>query len=294
MSEQLPDADLIRARRNVERIADFLLERRAHAVEDGGDAQLRRLWNGVLAVSERIQPVLRAAGASPPRPAALPEAPDPAAGRLETVRVLRFAEFVEQLDGWFGAHGRAVEGEDGVAAAVGLYAALTTIRGAVSEMLDRVQRAPVPAAAPPPPPAAPGDGAPAQASVPAEGDPATPAPPPPADAPQPIPVRSTRRLLLADLDERPLLQQFQGSIELTDAARELLTEFLEEHEISLGGYQRHKLDDAVQRWIEATPDGQVLVLKIGGLRGRLEPYPSYVPRDQVLDEINRLRGYAGD
>ncbi len=287
MSEQLPDADLIRARRNVERIADFLLERRALAVEDGGDAQLRRLWSGVLAVSERIQPVLRAAAASPPRPVALAEAPEPAAGRLETARVQRFAEFVEQLDGWFGAHGEGVEGDDGVAATVGLYAALTTIRDAVSEMLDRAQRAAAAAASAPTTPAPPGDEPPAVAAPPLVG-----APEPPADLPQPVQVRSTRRLLLADLDERPLLQEFQGSTELTSAAQELLTEFLDEHGISLGGYQRHKLDAAVQRWIEATPDGQVLVLKIGGLRGRLEPYPSYVPREQMLDEINRLRGYA--
>lgn len=288
MPEQLPDADLTRARRNVERIADFLLERRTLAVEDGGDAQLQRLWSGVLAVSERLQPVLRAAGASPPRPAALPEAPAAAAGRLETARVQRFAEFVEQLDGWLGGHGKAVESDDGVAAAAGLYAALTTIRGSVSEMLDRAQPA-APAA-----PASSPEQPPADAASAASGTPETPAVPRPAESPPPVPVRSTRRLLLADLDERPLLQEFQGSNELTSAAQQLLTEFLEEHGISLGGYQRHKLDDAVQRWIEATPDGQVLVLKIGGLRGRLEPYPSYVPREGVLDEINQLRGYAGN
>jgi len=105
--------------------------------------------------------------------------------------------------------------------------------------------------------------------------PAVPSGPPPVA----VPTGPGSRLILENTTEQPLLQEFQGNVELTQDAEKRLQTFLSLNDIELNSYELRKLEEKVRRWVEATPDGQSLVLKIGGLHGKREPYPSYVPRE---------------
>lgn len=280
----LPDGDLERARHNLQRVCDFLAIHTAPPAAGGGRPEVSRLFDAAVGLCQRLQPVLEANGVSPPRP--LPAVAEAAGGRpLDATRAGRFSDFIAQLEQWFAVQAGLTASTQGVAAVRAMYASLITIRSATSVLLDQIDAAP---------PAAPDETASAggEHDVPAaSGSAEIPAAPPPPPLPLAQP-RSNRKLLLVDLDERPLLAQFQGANELTETAVTSLTEFLDEHGIELSSYDRRRLDDKVRRWIEATPDGQALVLKVGGLRGSLEPFPSYVPRETVKAEIEVLRGYA--
>jgi hypothetical protein len=78
--------------------------------------------------------------------------------------------------------------------------------------------------------------------------------------------------------ERPLLREGGRQAELTDDAKQLVAAFLAEHGLE-GEAARHRLESRMLRWLEATPTGQVLVLKMGSLTGRPEPYPTYMAPD---------------
>lgn len=273
----LPDEDLQRASHNLQRLCDFLAIHTAPPMSGGGRRQVSRLFDAAVELCQRLQPVLAANGASPPRPQ--PVAPAAEARALDPTRADRFADFLAQLNGWFAAREEAGASAAGVESLQAMYGSLVTIRTATSALLDRIDGGATAAA-------------PAPAAVPeAAAEPSPPPPPEPSGLP-PAQPRSDRQLLLVDLDERPLLVEFRDKIELTATATESLDEFLAEHGLELSAYDRRKLDDKVRRWIEATPEGQALVLKVGGLRGALEPFPSYVPRERVKDAIEKLRGYA--
>ena len=79
------------------------------------------------------------------------------------------------------------------------------------------------------------------------------------------------RLVLEDTERTPVLQTFKGAVELTLKAQQALGELLDQAGITHNSYQRNKLERKVLQWVQATPPGSVLVIRIGDLNGVPEP-----------------------
>ena len=78
--------------------------------------------------------------------------------------------------------------------------------------------------------------------------------------------------------QEPLLATVQGMTQLKAKTIEMLGDYLAENSIEMNASQLRKFHDKVKRWIEATPEDQVLVLKIGTLSN--EPYSSYKKKER--------------
>lgn len=87
-------------------------------------------------------------------------------------------------------------------------------------------------------------------------------------------------LVLDNTVQNPLLRASRDELELTPAARQMVSDFLTEHGVEYAEHQLHRFQAEVRRRIERTPDGQVLVVKIGALDGNRTPFFSYQPRTQ--------------
>jgi hypothetical protein len=94
-------------------------------------------------------------------------------------------------------------------------------------------------------------------------------------------VAQPGRLVLDNTVQNPLLKASRDELELTPAAKQLVSEFLTEHGVEYAEHQLHRFQAEVRRRIERTPDGQVLVVKIGDLDGGPSPFFSYQPRTQT-------------
>jgi hypothetical protein len=61
----------------------------------------------------------------------------------------------------------------------------------------------------------------------------------------------------------------------------MLAGFLQKNGIEFADYKLRRFHAEVRRCIERTPDGQVLVIKIGGVDGERTPFFTYQPRAWV-------------
>jgi len=96
--------------------------------------------------------------------------------------------------------------------------------------------------------------------------------------PEAVEVPDMAPLVLEHTFKEPLLRGQEGKFELTQRAVRLIDEFLTSAKLSYDTGERRRLYRQIARWLEATPEGMVLTLRIGGLSCRLEPYPRYEPR----------------
>ena len=243
MTHHLPDDDLRRAARSVARLSGYLVAHREWTVAAGS----RNALEATHRAADRLRGWLcdtypEVAAARPPEQ----EAPARPTGVLEHQRLAPLAIFLEQLEAWF----RSRAGYQLTAEGAAILADMTGwLHGAVAATRDQLA---------------------------AGADPETKAPmdrpdlEKPADAPE--------RLVLEDTEETPLLQEFKGTVELTAEALDLVRGFLDAYGVQMPESSRRQLDHKVQRWLEATPDGHLLVLKMTTLHGHYEPYPVYVAR----------------
>lgn len=242
--------DLDKASANLHKMAEFFSARRQWRAPDS--EVVEQLWRAVLGLGEMVQDLVQMHQVPVSRPgdsaaSALP--PD----EFDPARVQRFVAYMGQVTAWFEAH-RSADLDSGAHESLArVFSALVSLRQSLDEIASGSAPKPQKASEPPAP-----------------EPPPEPLPPPPENAPD--------RLVLFDCDETPMLQTFQNQVELSDLAREEIRNFLQAWGILPGRYQLQKFEEKVQRWIESTPDGQMLVLKVGGLSGRREPYPSYVQR----------------
>ncbi len=274
MAPTMHDELLVRAVANVARVHDFFAARRSWRAATGGMGALRSLHDALAEVERvAIDPLLLSQQVDVAAPPHGREAPLPA-GELEAERVKRFTAFVEQLRDWFAAQGKVDLTPAGRQHLARLAAEVVATASAVEEILagHGVKVEPVTAAA---------------LSVPVLELPAPrrPAAQPAAAVERALPradetVADGAVLVLSDTEQNPLLQTFQGMVELTPAAKEAIGDFVQRAGIVYNAYQLDRFQRKVLQWIEATPPGQVLVIKVGGLRGRREPYPSYISKDR--------------
>jgi len=96
--------------------------------------------------------------------------------------------------------------------------------------------------------------------------------------PAPVEVPDMGSLVLEHTFQEPLLRGVEGKYELTQRAIEQIDTFFAGADIAHDTGERRRYYRKIARWLEATPDGMVLAIRIGGLSGRPEPYPKYQQR----------------
>lgn len=263
------DAELHQAAETLRKITDFLHARRDWTAEGAALQALAAIAAACQRCLRATGPLAASAGALPAVSPATRPAPLPAAA-LDAGRLGRFADWLGELGAWLEAQQAAEVGPAGAASLAEITADLALV-----EELAAAR----PAAAAPP-----------SSRTPSVGPAGPPAPRP--EEPEAITIPTGPPLVLVNRIEAPLLRGTSGQFELADRARQRLVAFLDGNGIDSGGHNLRRLELKIVRWIEATPDGQALVLKVGGLHGRREPYPGYVGREQA-EELEAVAGRTG-
>jgi hypothetical protein len=292
--------ELGKAAANLKRIEEFLSVRLEWHLELEGHEAVRHLDTAAASMIRTMDPMLdthgiRAGWGDHIAPEQLPTS------KFESTQLDKLAAFMVELDAWFQGHVDA-EAEQGTAPRLGdIYGALQTIRKAVVPILEASPfRDQVPEQKPP---------ADLEAESPSDAEEGAAAPDQTEETPVEAPTTAViaagpaggaiaagpaggaivtepddDRLVLENTELKPMLQSFHGETELTPDAKGLLDEFLGRHKVEISGYQRNKFDSEVERRIESTPQGQVLVVKIGDLEGNPKPFFSYQPKPQEPNE----------
>lgn len=244
----MPDAQLAKAVATVGRVAAFLESHRTARLDPAVSSAATTVRDAASALAVLVRARLPdGARAGAPD---LTEAP---AGSLDRERLTRFATYLGDLRRWFTELGELGLTPPTVMHLEDLLGALQTIQDAVASFVAAEDRAPLEAVHHRP--ARPAD----EAATRHEGT-------------------TSGRVVFHDTPDHPLLREVRGQAELSDEARQLVATFLAEHDVE-GDTARHRLESRLLRWLEATPTGQVLVLKMGSLTGRPEPYPTYMAPD---------------
>jgi hypothetical protein len=243
-----------KAAENIERISAFIGERRDWIVGEGGEARATDIREIARALATRVA---EKTGIDPDDKFTIKFPPklEPSA-KISAARLSKFGDFLSQLREWFASQNDAEVPEDSADAVQSIHHALALVCAAVDNLLK-----PVMAPEPPPPTAESLVGEINDSPI-AEVDP-------------------NARLVLEDTDLRPLVLTFKGITELTLGAKEAMDEFLADQSIELDAGERRRLDDKLLKWIEGTPTGQVLVIKLSGLSGKPQAYSSYQPKGGV-------------
>jgi hypothetical protein len=247
MSGQITTEELEKASRNVERLSKFVGERRHWMLASDAGNAAASLADAARSLDAVIVGLLDSTDPDDPEVRQPPGLEPP--GRVTSGRFAKFTEFINQLRGWFAAHDGAAlpEGSDGFVQK--LRASLAVTIAAVEQLRE-----------------------PAPQSSPAENPLVT------EDLGPVAEVDMSARLELDNIASRPLLQIFKGVTELTPEATSKIDRFFASQGIELEGPERRRFHDKVLKWIKGTPDGQMLVVRLSGLSGKVEAYSSYKPR----------------
>ncbi len=310
MPEEITTQELEKASRNLERMSQFVGERRGWLLGTGGEAAARHARETTASLAEGIAE-LTDGRIGPLSSVQQPPEMEPSA-KISGNRLSKFADFMEELRQWFASHGDGgfpPESDDIVQSMqaslaitsealqmlLGPAAIKTTAKKAkeVKEVKEvkkvkKVKKVKT---------------VKKESTTTAEELPSAPtkAKPPTTEAPEPeaadepealtsgdlgpvAEVDADARLILEKTDLRPLLQEFKGVRELTVLTKEQLHSFLAKQGIEFGKNETRRLHDKVLRWIEGTPAGRVLVIKISGLYGKPEAYSSYQPKETVIPD----------
>jgi hypothetical protein len=247
MNDQITVEELQKASRSVERLSEFIGERRDWMLaSDAGDAATL-LAEAARSLDEALLKLVASGGTDEPRvrhPARL-EPP----GRVTPTRLVKFSEFIDQLRRWFSAHDAAAlpEGSDPFVRSLrdslaGTIAAVETLCGPALTM-----------------------------EVPED-------PRVTADLGPVVEVDMSARLELDNSASMPILQISRGVTEFTPDAISMIDRFFAKQGIELEGSERRRFHEKALKWIKGTPEGQMLVVRLSGLSGKVEAYSSYKPR----------------
>ncbi len=247
MTDQITVEELEKASHNVQRLFGFIGERRdwilASDAEDAA-AALAGAARSLVAVVDAITGSGDSDDVNVRQPARL----EPS-GRVTAARLIKFTDFIDQLRAWFSAHDGATLPEGSDPLVQSLRISLAGAVQATEQLLG-----PAAAAAPVSEPLISGDLGPV-----AEVD-------------------MSARLELDNIASRPLLQIFKGVTELTPEAVSMIDRFFAKQGIALEGPEKRRFHDKALKWIKGTPEGQMLVVRLSGLSGKVEAYSSYKPR----------------
>lgn len=242
--------DLDKAARNLERLAHFLAQRRGWILATDAEAPAISVRNaaGSLAalLQESFGDALTASGSGTRPPQLEPSS------TVSSSRLSKFADFIDQLHEWFAARAGCELPADGADALGVIHRSLGMAERSITELMA--------------PPGSQDTGS--QPLISSDLGPV-------------VEVDMRAQLVLEDTSEMPLLQVFQGVTELTPEALEQVDAFLNKQGIELEDREHRKLHEKVLRWVQATPESQVLVIKLSGLSGRAEVFSSYRPKQKA-------------
>lgn len=246
MSDQITVDDLQKAARNLRRMSEFLGERRGWIL--ASDAESAAL--GVSEAARSLMAALSDMAGDPGEdvPFRHPRGLEPE-GKVSSIRLSKFAEFMYQLRDWFEIHTDSelpAEAEDNV----------LSIHTSIRATLDAIVKLRGPSAV----------AAPAGEGIVS------------ADLGPVADVDMNASLLLEESDGHALIQVFKGVTELTNETKEAVDDFLAGQHVEYNSHEMRKLHEKVLRWIRSTPESQALVVKMSGLTGKAEIYFSYRPK----------------
>jgi hypothetical protein len=250
MSDQITLEELEKASHNVERLFGFIGERRAWILASDAEEAATSLANAARSLAHVVAEMAGrdvAEGLAVRQPAGL----EPS-GRVTAGRLIKFTEFIDQLRGWFATH-------DGAALPEGCEQVIQSLETSLVGAVQAIEhlRGPIHGT--------PGAGVELEPLISGDLGPVA-------------EVDMSARLELDNIASRPLLQIFRGVTELTPEAVSKIDRFFAKQGIALEGPERRRFHDKVLKWIKGTPDGQMLVVRLSGLSGKVEAYSSYKPR----------------
>jgi hypothetical protein len=265
MSEQITSAEMAKAARNLERLADFIGVRRRWTVAEPGRAPVKAARKAGEAIAEVI---CRISGGEIATPIGVeqPSELEPA-GEVSSARLTRFADYLDQLSRWFEDRGGARLPSGMEDHARSIQRSLAAADEALQMLLD--EKAPKPEPEPEPDP---------REAAFNEPEPLT-----RADLGPVAVVDPDARLILDHTWQKSLLQKRGNIMELTPETVKKLDTFFSEQGFELNSHEKRRLYEKVQRWIEATPNKRVLVLRVSGLSGKPDVLSSFQPKEDEDD-----------
>jgi hypothetical protein len=251
MNDQITVEELEKASHNVQRLFGFIGERRDWILASDAEGAASALAEAAKSLSVVVSD-LAASGDSDEVEVRFPAKLQPS-GRVTAGRLIKFTDFIDQLRTWFSSHDGATlpEGSDSFVGS--LQASLAGAIEAIEQLL--------------------GPSSGAGAATGAEPEPLI-----SGDLGPVAEVDMSARLELDNIASRPLLQIFRGVTELTPEAISMIDRFFAKQGIELEGPEKRRFHDKALKWIKGTPDGQMLVVRLSGLSGKVEAYSSYKPR----------------
>lgn len=247
MNDQITVEELQKASRNVERLSEFIGGRRDWTLASDAEEAAASVAEAARALDEVISKLVASDEADDPRVRHPPRL-EPS-GQVTPARLEKFAEFIDQLREWFAAHG-------GAALPDGSESFVKSLRDSLASTIAAVEGWSGP-----------------NVTEPVPEDPLV-----TADLGPVAEVDMSARLELDNIASRPLLQVFRGVTELTPDAISMIDRFFAKQGIELEGAERRRMHEKALKWIKGTPDGQMLVVRLSGLSGKVEAYSSYKPR----------------
>ena len=247
MNDQITVEELQKASRNVERLSEFVGERRDWMLASDAGNAAASLADAARSLDEVISKLVASDDLDEPQ-ARQPAKLEPP-GQVTPGRLVKFAEFIDQLRTWFLAHNSAAlpEGSDPF---------VRSLRDSLAGTVTAVEALCGPAL-----------------TVKAPEDRRV-----TADLGQVAEVDMNARLEFDNIASRPLLQISRGVTEFTPDTVSMIDQFFAKQGIQLEGSERRRFHEKILKWIKGTPEGQMLVVRLSGLSGKVEAYSSYKPR----------------
>ena len=267
MTGQITTMELEKAALNLKRLSEFVGVRCRWAVATGGVSAAEDARKATEAIAEIIGEMT---GGDIATPVGVKQPPElEPAGEVSAGRLTGFAEYLDQLRRWFESHGGTKLPSGSEDATRSIQRSLAVTGDALRLLLNPEARKPDPE-----PQATVEPGPESQAAV--EPGPLT------RDDLGPVAeVDTEARLILDHTRQKPLLQKFKDMLELTPKTREMLDAFVKDQGMELNSHEIRRLREKVQRWIELTPNGRVLVLRVSGLFGKPDVYSSFQPLESL-------------
>lgn len=282
MAEIIHNQEIEKVHRNLFRMAEYFTERRKWKLSYDADGPLKKLQGQVANLQSRVRSLRSSAADDGQELPKLGWDPIPAAS-FDGQKLNGFATYLEDLDRWFttrsgfedeARHGLVLTAIDASLEALG---EATQSLWSENHVDDRPSVPETATSAPAPPPVREDSGGHvehiARPAIPLGGT-------EPEEDVEPI---ANLMLKLENTVERPLLQEFQGRVELTFEAKEEIQAFLVKARAEMPESDQRRFEEKVLRWIEGTPEGQILILKSGAMDGPFKLYPIYRHRDDVGD-----------
>jgi hypothetical protein len=249
MTDQITVEELEKASNNVRRLSEFIAQRRAWTVPPDAEEAASSLAAAARSLAGVVT-TLAGADASDPPEIRQPPKLEPS-GTVAPDKLVKFADFITDLRRWFESH-------DGSELPPRSEESITSIRGSLTGTIAAIDSmlglAPV---------------------VESVTEPLI-----TADLGPVVEVDMSARLELDNIASRPLLQVFRGVTELTPEATSKIDRFFATQGIELKGPERRRFHEKALKWLKGTPEGQMLVIRLSGLSGKVEAYSSYKPRDR--------------